>query len=69
LLHRQKQKLLKRLFYKKTWKFSAKNVRDFGIATSRKFILDAMAVQLATKTTAVSIYPKEANPLWEKRQQ
>jgi hypothetical protein len=33
--------------------------------TSRKFILDAMAVQLATKTTmAVSIYPKEANPLW-----
>ena len=31
---------------KKTWKFSAKNVRDFGIATSRKFIYDAMAVQL-----------------------
>ena len=50
---------------KKTWKFSAKNVRDFGIATSRKFILDAMAVQLGTKTTmAVSLYPKEANPLW-----
>ncbi|WP_367755118.1 M1 family metallopeptidase [Flavobacterium sp. WC2430] len=50
---------------KKTWKFSAKNVRDFGIATSRKFILDAMAVQLSTKTAmAVSIYPKEANPLW-----
>ena len=50
---------------KKTWKFSAKNVRDFGIATSRKFILDAMAVQLSSKTAmAVSIYPKEANPLW-----
>jgi hypothetical protein len=50
---------------KKTWRFSAKNVRDFGIATSRKFILDAMAVQLSAKTTmAVSIYPKEANPLW-----
>ncbi|MBC5839703.1 M1 family metallopeptidase [Flavobacterium muglaense] len=50
---------------KKTWRFSAKNVRDFGIATSRKFILDAMAVQLSTKTAmAVSIYPKEANPLW-----
>ena len=50
---------------KKTWKFSAKNVRDFGIATSRKFILDAMAVQLSTKTTmAISVYPKEANPLW-----
>jgi hypothetical protein len=50
---------------KKTWKFSAKNVRDFGIATSRKFIFDAMAVQLASKTVmATSVYPKEANPLW-----
>lgn len=50
---------------KKTWKFSAKNVRDFGIATSRKFILDAMAVQLTNKTVmAISIYPKESNPLW-----
>src|SRR5690606_21196321 len=29
---------------KKTWKFKAQNVRDFGFATSRKFILDAMAV-------------------------
>ena len=50
---------------KKTWKFSAKNVRDFGIATSRKFIYDAMAVQLSGKTVmAESVYPKEANPLW-----
>ncbi|CAN1500392.1 M1_APN_like domain containing protein [Flavobacteriaceae bacterium] len=50
---------------KKTWKFSAKNVRDFGIATSRKFIYDAMAVQLSGKVVmAESIYPKEANPLW-----
>lgn len=50
---------------KKTWKFSAKNVRDFGIATSRKFIYDAMAVQLSTKVVmAESVYPKEANPLW-----
>lgn len=50
---------------KKTWKFSAKNVRDFGIATSRKFIYDAMAVQLNDKVVmAESIYPKEANPLW-----
>ena len=50
---------------KKTWKFSAKNVRDFGISTSRKFILDAMAVKLSEKTVmAVSIYPKEANPFW-----
>ncbi|SCY71414.1 M1 family metallopeptidase [Flavobacterium caeni] len=50
---------------KKTWKFKAENVRDFGIATSRKFILDAMAVQLDGKTAmAVSVYPKEGNPLW-----
>lgn len=50
---------------KKTWKFSAKNVRDFGIATSRKFIFDAMAVKLGEKTVmATSVYPKEANPLW-----
>jgi hypothetical protein len=50
---------------KKTWRFSAKNVRDFGIATSRKFIYDAMAVQLTNKVVmAESFYPKEANPLW-----
>jgi hypothetical protein len=50
---------------KKTWKFKAQNVRDFGFSTSRKFILDAMAVDLPTnKPLAISIYPKEANPLW-----
>lgn len=51
---------------KKTWKFKAENVRDFGISTSRKFIYDAMAVQLDSKTAmAISLYPKEGNPLWE----
>lgn len=50
---------------KKTWKFSAKNVRDFGISTSRKFIYDAMAVKLSEKSVmAISLYPPEANPLW-----
>ncbi len=50
---------------KKTWKFKAQNVRDFGFSTSRKFIYDAMAVQLSGKTAmAISIYPKESNPLW-----
>ncbi|AXG75258.1 M1 family peptidase [Flavobacterium arcticum] len=50
---------------KKTWKFKAENVRDFGFSTSRKFIYDAMAVQLSGKTAmAISIYPKESNPLW-----
>ncbi len=52
---------------KKTWKFYAENVRDFGFATSRKFIWDAMAVKVGDKTPlAMSYYPKEGNPLWEK---
>ncbi|MDZ7647690.1 MAG: M1 family metallopeptidase [Cytophagales bacterium] len=52
---------------KKTWQFDATNVRDFAFATSRKFIWDAMAVRLGTTTPlAMSYYPKEGNPLWEK---
>jgi len=50
---------------KKTWKFKAENVRDFGISTSRKFIYDAMAVKTGSTTSmAISLYPKEGNPLW-----
>ncbi|MFD1063191.1 M1 family metallopeptidase [Winogradskyella litorisediminis] len=50
---------------KKTWKLSAQMVRDFGFATSRKFIWDMMAVKLDTKDVmAVSMYSKEGNPLW-----
>ncbi|MBL7877484.1 MAG: M1 family metallopeptidase [Cyclobacteriaceae bacterium] len=52
---------------KKTWRFVAENVRDFAFATSRKFIWDAMAVKVGDKTPlAMSYYPKEGNPLWEK---
>ncbi len=51
---------------KKTWVFEAENVRDFGWASSRKFIWDAMAVDIAgKKVMAYSYYPKEGNPLWE----
>jgi hypothetical protein len=51
---------------KKTWKLSAQMVRDFGFATSRKFIWDMMAVKLDSKEVmAVSLYSKEGNPLWE----
>ena len=51
---------------KSTWKYYAKNVRDFGFATSRKFIWERQAVKLgAQKVMAVSLYPKEGNPLWE----
>ena len=50
----------------KTWKFRAENVRDYAFSTSRKFILDAMAVKLETKSVmAISLYPNEGNPLWE----
>ena len=51
----------------KTWVFKAENVRDFAFVSSRKFIWDAMGVQLGTKNVmAMSYYPKEGNPLWEK---
>jgi len=50
----------------KTWVFSAQNVRDFGWASSRKFIWDAMAVPVGKyRPLAMSFYPKEGNPLWE----
>ena len=49
----------------KTWKFYAENVRDYAFATSRKFIWDAMAVDINGKTVmAYSLYSKEANPLY-----
>ena len=51
----------------KTWTFYAENVRDFAFASSRKFIWDAMGVQVGDKTVlAMSYYPKEGNPLWGK---
>jgi hypothetical protein len=51
----------------KTWHFRAKNVRDFAFATSRKFIWDAQGFKKGgTDVLAMSYYPKEGNPLWEK---
>ncbi|WP_258100129.1 M1 family metallopeptidase [Marinoscillum pacificum] len=50
----------------KTWVFQADSIRDFAFAASRKFIWDAMAVDINGKTPlAMSYYPKEGNPLWE----
>lgn len=49
-----------------TWKYSAKNVRDFAFASSRKFMWDAQAVKLPTNTVmAMSFYPKEGLPVWQ----
>jgi hypothetical protein len=54
----------------KTWHFKAKNVRDFAFATSRKFIWDAMGAEGHTvngrPVLAMSYYPKEGMPLWDK---
>ncbi|WP_185783052.1 M1 family metallopeptidase [Croceivirga lutea] len=54
---------------KKTWKFKTEAnapVRDFAFASSRKYIMDAQAVKMGNRDVmAVSLYPKEGNPLWE----
>ncbi|WP_206486482.1 M1 family metallopeptidase [Thalassotalea sp. G2M2-11] len=51
----------------KTWHFKAENVRDFAFASSRKFIWDAQGYKKGgTDTMAMSFYPNEGNPLWEK---
>lgn len=51
-----------------TWHFKAENVRDFAFASSRKFIWDAMGVDQedGSVVMAMSMYPKEGNPLWER---
>lgn len=52
---------------KSTWIYHAENVRDFAFASSRKFIWDAQAVKVGENTPlAMSYYPKEGNPLWER---
>ena len=51
----------------KTWRFKAKDVRDFAFTSSRKFIWDAMGVKFGNRAVmAMSYYPKEANPLYER---
>ena len=51
-----------------TWRFSAKNVRDFAWASSRKFIWDAKGMQQPgaeqEQVMAMSFYPKEGGTLW-----
>ena len=52
---------------KKTWVFKGDNVRDFAFASSRKFIWDAQGHNVGdNKVMAMSYYPNEGNPLWEK---
>ena len=46
------------------------DVRDFAFATSRKFIWDAMGAERHSvngrRVLAMSYYPKEGMPLWDK---
>ena len=54
---------------KQTWIFTAKKVRDFAFASSRRFIWDAMQTDVynnGRKIWSMSFYSKEGNPLWEK---
>ncbi|MCY4166595.1 MAG: M1 family metallopeptidase [Gammaproteobacteria bacterium] len=51
-----------------TWRFSARNVRDFAWASSRKFIWDAKGLEQPgaeqKRVMAMSFYPKEGGTLW-----
>lgn len=52
---------------KKTWVYKADNVRDFAWTSSRRFVWDAMAVQVeGKKAMAMSYYAKEAYPIYSK---
>lgn len=54
----------------RTWRFRARNVRDFAFASSTKFIWDAMGYRQNDReqpeVLAMSFYPNEAEPLWSK---
>ncbi len=54
---------------KKSWIYTAKNVRDFAFTSSRRFIWDAMQTDVynnGRRIWSMSFYSKEGNPLWEK---
>lgn len=51
----------------KTWHYRAKNVRDFAWGSSRKFVWDAMPIQIAgKKVMCMSYYAKEAYHLYRR---
>jgi hypothetical protein len=58
---------MKQLSTVKTWKYQAKNVRDFAWGSSRKFTWDAMPVTVeGKKIMCMSYYPKESYYLYSK---
>ncbi|HAA10165.1 MAG TPA: aminopeptidase, partial [Cytophagales bacterium] len=52
----------------RTWEFFAEDVRDFAFGSSRKYIWDAMGVDIegGERVWAMSYYPKEAYALYRK---
>ncbi len=51
----------------KTWVYKAENVRDFAFNSSRRFVWDALAINIeGHKIMCMSYYGKEAYPLYHK---
>jgi hypothetical protein len=62
-----KEREIKKTTATKTWVFSAKDVRDFGWTSSRKFVWDAMPTNVeGKKIMCMSYYGKEAYALWRR---
>ncbi|HSU51047.1 MAG TPA: M1 family metallopeptidase [Segetibacter sp.] len=62
-----KEREIKKTTATKTWIFIAKDVRDFGWTSSRKFVWDAMPTNVeGKKIMCMSFYGKEAYSLWRK---
>jgi len=62
-----KDREIKKSTATKTWVFVAKDVRDFGWTSSRKFVWDGMPTTVeGKKIMCMSYYGKEAYALWRK---
>lgn len=62
-----KSALGKKSSAKKTWIYTAENVRDFALVSSRRLVWDAMATHIdGKKIMAMSYYGPEAYPLYNK---
>ncbi|MGI8634039.1 MAG: M1 family metallopeptidase, partial [Segetibacter sp.] len=62
-----KEREIKKSTGTKTWVFLAKDVRDFGWTSSRKFVWDAMPTNVeGNKVMCMSFYGKEGYSLWRK---
>ena len=66
-LEEVKSAMTKRSTAKKTWTYTAENVRDFAWVSSRRLVWDAMATNInGKKIMAMSYYGPEAYPLYNK---